>query len=152
STKAVWILFEDFNVVRNIDERDGSIFDHREANIFNDFIARNGLFDFPLGGRKFTRIDKAGLKTFSDHCPILLKVGLPNFGPNPFKVFDKWIGDVEMLDVVKCSWAFSPFRSWLTPDLILKDKLKKLRLDIKNWTLKMVAAQRIEGDFNPLSC
>ncbi|GJR68619.1 RNA-directed DNA polymerase, eukaryota [Tanacetum coccineum] len=141
STKAVWILFEDFNVVRNIDERAGSIFDHREANIINDFIARNGLFDFPLGGRKFTRIDKAGLKL----CKLdRFLVGLPNFGPNPFKVFDKWIGDVEMLDVVKCSWAFSPFRGRLTPDLILKDKLKKLRLDIKNWTLKMVAAQRIE--------
>ncbi|GJR68224.1 putative RNA-directed DNA polymerase, eukaryota, reverse transcriptase zinc-binding domain protein [Tanacetum coccineum] len=120
SFNIVWIIFGDFNVVRSVDERAGSIFDQREANAFNDFISRVGLFDFPFGGRKFTRFDKAGSKlskldrflvtpnlfsicgdaavrvlcrTFSDHCPLLLKVDLPNFGPKPFKVFDKWIRD-----------------------------------------------------------
>ncbi|GJY25560.1 cysteine-rich receptor-like protein kinase [Tanacetum coccineum] len=33
-----------------MDERTGSLFDQREANAFNNFISRVGLFDFP-GGR-----------------------------------------------------------------------------------------------------
>ncbi|GKD03685.1 RNA-directed DNA polymerase, eukaryota [Tanacetum coccineum] len=120
SMEAIWVIYGDFNVVRNSDERLGSHFDEGEANAFNDFISRAGLFDLPLGGRRFTRFSKDGNKvskldrfmvsqnffdiwndafvivlcwTLSDHCPIILKVGRPNFGPKPFKVFDKWIGD-----------------------------------------------------------
>ncbi|GJT68148.1 RNA-directed DNA polymerase, eukaryota, reverse transcriptase zinc-binding domain protein [Tanacetum coccineum] len=89
-----------------------------EAWVFNDFISRTGLFDLPLGGRRFTRFDKDGRKaskldrflvssnffdvwndasvsvlcrSFSDHCPLLIKVGAMNSGPKPFKVFDKWL-------------------------------------------------------------
>ncbi|GJU05487.1 RNA-directed DNA polymerase, eukaryota, reverse transcriptase zinc-binding domain protein [Tanacetum coccineum] len=96
----VWIIFGDLNVVRCQDERVGSVFDTNEANSFNDFISCAGLFDFPLGGRRFTRFDKSGKKaskldiflashnffdcwndasvsvlcrSFSDHCPIILK-------------------------------------------------------------------------------
>ncbi|GJW13718.1 RNA-directed DNA polymerase, eukaryota [Tanacetum coccineum] len=130
SFDAIWIIFGDFNVVRCRDERSGCHFDSGEANEFNDFISRAGLFDLPLGGRRFTRFDKDGKKvskldrflvshnffdswndasvsvlcrTFSDHCPILLKVGLPNFGPKPFKIFDKWIGNAGLLEVINNS-------------------------------------------------
>ncbi|GKD02121.1 RNA-directed DNA polymerase, eukaryota [Tanacetum coccineum] len=58
----IWIVFGDFNVVRCLEERFGSNFDVNEANTFNDFIARNGLCDLPLGGRRFTRFDKEGRK------------------------------------------------------------------------------------------
>lgn len=58
STNANWIIFGDFNVIRSREERASSIFNHRDASAFNDFIAMAGLFDFPLGGRKFTRFDK----------------------------------------------------------------------------------------------
>ncbi|GJZ79423.1 putative RNA-directed DNA polymerase, partial [Tanacetum coccineum] len=50
-----WIIFGDFNVVRCRDERSGCHFDSGEANEFNDFISRAGLFNLPLGGRRFTR-------------------------------------------------------------------------------------------------
>ncbi|GKC55651.1 putative RNA-directed DNA polymerase [Tanacetum coccineum] len=40
----------------------GCAFDEGEANAFNDFISRAGLFDFPLNGRRFTRFDKYGSK------------------------------------------------------------------------------------------
>ncbi|GKD26088.1 transposon TX1 uncharacterized, partial [Tanacetum coccineum] len=58
----IWILFGDFNVVRHIGERVGSLFDAGEANTFNDFISRTGLFDFPMNGRHFTRFDSGGHK------------------------------------------------------------------------------------------
>ncbi|GKA90114.1 hypothetical protein Tco_0811926, partial [Tanacetum coccineum] len=46
----------------NRDEWNGFQFHVREASSFNDFISRNGLFDFPLCGRRFTRFDKDGRK------------------------------------------------------------------------------------------
>lgn len=58
----VWILFGDFNAVRLRDEKAGSVFKNREANVFNDFIAKGGLFDFHMGSRRFTRFSKDGLK------------------------------------------------------------------------------------------
>ncbi|GKD97331.1 RNA-directed DNA polymerase, eukaryota [Tanacetum coccineum] len=169
SINAIWIIFGDFNVVRSRDERAGSNFDQREASAFNDFIARAGLFNFPLGGRKFTRFDKGSSKlskldrflvshnffgtwnnasvtvlcrTFSDHCPILISCGLPDFGPKPFKIFDKWIGNMEMLDVISNSWSSCPVGSAsLSSDLRLKNKIKKLRQDIRTWTSNQIATQ-----------
>ncbi|GJZ69623.1 RNA-directed DNA polymerase, eukaryota [Tanacetum coccineum] len=157
SYDVTWIVFGDFNVVRSREEHSRSGFNDREANLFNDFIARNGLFDFPFGGRKLFRFDKEGKKAskldrflvsqhfldqwdnasvtvlyqyYSDHCLILLKVGYPNFGPKPFKVFEKWNIDLEFRKLVLDSWdaASSP----VAPKISLKNKLKKLRLAIKS--------------------
>ncbi|GJU94417.1 putative reverse transcriptase domain-containing protein [Tanacetum coccineum] len=69
-------------------------------------------------------------RTISDHSPILLKVGQPNFGPKSFKVFDMWIGDDGFLEFVSNAWAFN--FPYVTPDLMLKNKVKSLRLAIKN--------------------
>nr|GEW41983.1 cytochrome P450 [Tanacetum cinerariifolium] len=55
---SVKVVYGDFNAVRNNDERLGSLFDEGEANAFNDFISRAGLFDFPLRGGRFTRFSK----------------------------------------------------------------------------------------------
>ncbi|PWA95854.1 Arginine repressor C-terminal-like domain-containing protein [Artemisia annua] len=74
------------------------------------------------------------------NCPILLKVGHQNFGPKPFKVFDKWIGDAGFLEVITNAWA-SNF-GYATPDLMLKNKLKSLRLAIKSWTSSQITAQK----------
>ncbi|GJV79897.1 RNA-directed DNA polymerase, eukaryota [Tanacetum coccineum] len=62
SVNITWIVFGDFNVVRSQEDRSGCRFNPGEANIFNDFIYRCRLFDFLLGGRKFTRFDRDGAK------------------------------------------------------------------------------------------
>ncbi|GKB92857.1 putative RNA-directed DNA polymerase [Tanacetum coccineum] len=170
--EAVWIVFGDFNVVRSQDERFGCVFDTNEANSFNDFISRVGFIDFPLGGRRFTRFDKNGSKaskldrflvsgnffdywidasvlvlyrSLSDHCPLLLKVGTPNFGPKPYRVFDKWFGNEDFKSLVVNSWTSSPLP--LSADLLLKDKIKRLRLDIKNWTcIQMLSKNKVKED------
>ncbi|GJX53707.1 putative RNA-directed DNA polymerase, eukaryota, reverse transcriptase zinc-binding domain protein [Tanacetum coccineum] len=162
----IWILFGDFNAVRSQDEHLGSTFDVNEANSFNDFITRVGLFDFPLCGRRFTRFDNNGrsdskldrfmvsnkffdfwnnalvfvlCRSLSDHCLIALKVGLPNFGPKPFRIFDKWIGVDGFQDIISSFWA--SHGSTFTPNLALKNKLKCLWQAIKVWTFNQTVAQ-----------
>ncbi|GJX04072.1 RNA-directed DNA polymerase, eukaryota [Tanacetum coccineum] len=132
SMEAIWVIYGDFNVVRNHDERLGSYFDESEANAFNDFISQSGLFNFPLGGRRFTRFSK--------------DVGQPNFGPKSFKVFDMWIGDDGFLEFVSNAWAFN--FPYVTPDLMLKNKLKSLRLAIKTCTSDQIMAQKQYANFN----
>nr|GEW14102.1 hypothetical protein [Tanacetum cinerariifolium] len=132
SSDAIWIVFGDSNAVRCREERVGTNFDQREASVFNDFICRFRFFDFPFGGRKFTRFDKEGsklskldrflvspnfLETWNnafvnvlcrivfDHCLIVISCGLLNFGPKPFKFFDKWIENKDMMEVVADSWS-----------------------------------------------
>ncbi|GJX47690.1 RNA-directed DNA polymerase, eukaryota [Tanacetum coccineum] len=135
SFDAIWIIFGDFNVVRCHDERVGSSFDARDANSFNEFVARVGLFDFPLGGKRFTRFDKYGKKA----SKLDRFLGLPNSALKPYRIFDKWIGGVELKEVIAKSWASNPFFS--TPNVNLKNKLKKLRLDIKAWTTNRICLQ-----------
>ncbi|GJZ97887.1 cysteine-rich receptor-like protein kinase [Tanacetum coccineum] len=87
SVEAAWIVFGDFNVVRNQEED---------------------------------------------------RVGSPNFGPKPFRIFDKWIGDPDFSNLISNSWVLPS--AVLTPDLVLKNKLKNLRQVIKTWTYTKVSA------------
>nr|GEV30256.1 zinc finger, CCHC-type [Tanacetum cinerariifolium] len=113
----IWILFGDFNAVHCSSERHGSVFNARETNTFNEFIARNGLLDFQMDGREFTRFSRSGDKTckldrflvshnfsqhwsdttvttmcrfISDHSHVILKECHQDFGPCLFIVFDFW--------------------------------------------------------------
>ncbi|GKC65619.1 RNA-directed DNA polymerase, eukaryota [Tanacetum coccineum] len=57
-----FILFGDLNVVRNEQERFGSIFSSHEADHFKAFIDSSGLIDLPIGGCYYTWMNKAGTK------------------------------------------------------------------------------------------
>ncbi|GKC90249.1 RNA-directed DNA polymerase, eukaryota, reverse transcriptase zinc-binding domain protein, partial [Tanacetum coccineum] len=192
SSNIIWVVFSDFNVARSPDERNGCLFDVGEACAFNDFISRNGLFDFPLCGRRFTRFDKDGRKaskldrflvsasffyiwkdanvnvlcrSYSDHFPILLKVKGENYGPKPFKIFNKWFNEIGFDELVGLPPP-PPLDSFLgldtqveetckpTPsidsfgpaEVMLVDKLAdnpRFLLDIK--TILMVVIQRIRN-------
>ncbi|GKV06521.1 hypothetical protein SLEP1_g18404 [Rubroshorea leprosula] len=113
-----WCLMGDFNAVRNEQEwRGGSI--RRDMPEFDKFISDCGLVDLPLIGRKFTwyqtngatmsRLERFLLSeewclnwedvkqwglncSYSDHCPIVLKNQIINWGPKPFR---------ELLEEVK---------------------------------------------------
>ncbi|GKB38046.1 RNA-directed DNA polymerase, eukaryota, partial [Tanacetum coccineum] len=56
------ILMGDFNEVRWEHERFGSVFNHVQANKFNEFISEVELVDVPLGGYMFTWSDSAASK------------------------------------------------------------------------------------------
>ncbi|GJS21722.1 RNA-directed DNA polymerase, eukaryota [Tanacetum coccineum] len=112
------IVIGDFNEVRSIDERFGSVFNGSSARHFNRFIETSGLTDVNLEGYAFTwshpsrskmsKLDRflisdGNLSSFpsmsalcldrhlSDHRPILLREVFSDFGPIPFRVFHSWL-------------------------------------------------------------
>ncbi|GKB55175.1 hypothetical protein Tco_0905928 [Tanacetum coccineum] len=103
------ILFGDFNVVRSQDEHLGSFFDVIKANSFNDFIARVGVFDFPLGRKRFTKFDKNGRVQILDEILIANEVirmaSIENLKLLQFKVdFEKAFDSVNwnfLLDIIR---------------------------------------------------
>nr|GEW93910.1 RNA-directed DNA polymerase, eukaryota [Tanacetum cinerariifolium] len=54
-----YIIFGDMNVVRNENERSGSLSSQQDADNFNSFIHNSGLIELPLGGHLFTWMNKA---------------------------------------------------------------------------------------------
>ncbi|PWA77072.1 hypothetical protein CTI12_AA228410 [Artemisia annua] len=107
------VVLGDFNEVPYAHERKGSLFCKKGALLFNTFILDANLVDLPMGGRKFTRMNKFGNKLskidrilvsqdfilkwphsnaalprdVSDHCPLILKTHAMDYGPIPFKFF-----------------------------------------------------------------
>ncbi|XP_071700546.1 uncharacterized protein [Rutidosis leptorrhynchoides] len=113
-----WVLCGNFNEVRDQTDRLNCVFHEARARKFNEFIIRNNLIEIPINGWKFTRISDDGTKfrkldrflvsdkfinywndlsinvldrMESDHCPLILRDGVVDFGPKPFKIFDEWL-------------------------------------------------------------
>ncbi|GKB92823.1 RNA-directed DNA polymerase, eukaryota [Tanacetum coccineum] len=111
------VIMGDFNEVRDISERFGSIFNKHGAEAFNSFIANAGLVEVPLGGCSFTWCHKSAQKMskldrfliydnlmcscpsisstsldrfLSDHRPIIMREAHYDYGPIPFKFFHYW--------------------------------------------------------------
>ncbi|GJZ57719.1 transposon TX1 [Tanacetum coccineum] len=95
-----WCICGDFNVVRRQEDILNSQINVKEMEDFNNFINITRLVEIPLGGRKFTRISDDGLKKCSYHCPIVLKDMDVDFGPKPFRVFDVWLKEADIKNVV----------------------------------------------------
>jgi len=71
-------------------------------------------------------------RNYSDHCPIILKSKISNWGPKPFKVFDGWLQIKEYNQVVKDCWSVYRPMGW--GGLVLKNKLKNLKQRLKLWS------------------
>ncbi|GJX14125.1 cytochrome P450 [Tanacetum coccineum] len=52
----------DFNEVRNVDERKGTMFDPRGDSRFDNFISTSSLVDLPMGAKRFTKMNNLGNK------------------------------------------------------------------------------------------
>ncbi|GKC92973.1 RNA-directed DNA polymerase, eukaryota, partial [Tanacetum coccineum] len=92
------MVMGDFNVVRDAEERFGSIFNERQSEIFNTFVSNTSLIDISLGGFNFTWTDKWGYKMSvvlekgkPDHRSILLRESKVDYGPTPFRFFHSWL-------------------------------------------------------------
>ncbi|XP_071727038.1 uncharacterized protein [Rutidosis leptorrhynchoides] len=150
-----WVLCGDFNEVRYEHERKKE----RRASRFNDFIEENGLLEVPLVGKKFIWISDDGVKfskldrllvsdnfaqlwndlaaysldrKLTDHSPILLKNGSTDVGPKPFRVFDAWLEEAGVGDVIEVAWNENDTTH--RPDTVFRLKLKRVKDRLKEWS------------------
>ncbi|XP_071694314.1 uncharacterized protein [Rutidosis leptorrhynchoides] len=158
---SAWLLCGDFNEVREKSDRLNCEFIQYRANRFNRFIACNRLVDIPIGGRRFTRISDDGIKfskldrflvtqkfldlwedlsivaldrKLSDHCPLVLRDKVIDYGPKPFKVFDAWFDYEDVGKVVMDAWLI-PVRG-SRKDCIFRDKLKNVKSNLRVWSIR----------------
>ncbi|GKB69334.1 RNA-directed DNA polymerase, eukaryota, reverse transcriptase zinc-binding domain protein [Tanacetum coccineum] len=159
------ILFGDMNVVRNEQERPGSIFSRLEADQFNSFIDSTGLVDLHIGGRFYTWMNKAGTKLckldrflisdyvlvalpdiritafdqlWSDHNPILLHVTKTDFGPTPFKLDISWLSRHSVDELIKLKW--NKLEGNINGrTLKYHEKFCALKTKIKQWNINIKA-------------
>ena len=92
-------------------------------------------------------------RNFSDHCPVLLRSKVVDWGPKPFRVLDCWLLDKSFKSIVKECWLSQQQSGW--GGFVLKEKIKKLKERLKTWnrdqfgdTLKKY--KKIEGKLNQL--
>nr|GEV08879.1 RNA-directed DNA polymerase, eukaryota [Tanacetum cinerariifolium] len=159
------IVLSDFNEVRCQNERLGTVFCNKGAKLFNDFIYNCDLVDLPMGGRKFTRMNKYGTKLskidrilvtqhfvsmwpnaqltalpsdLSDHCPIIIKTHHADFGLIPFKFYNSWLLNDELGTIISHSWS-APVNCHPGYHFEILDLLQKAKI---KWA--------IEGDENTI--
>ncbi|GKF18341.1 RNA-directed DNA polymerase, eukaryota, reverse transcriptase zinc-binding domain protein, partial [Tanacetum coccineum] len=166
-----FIIFGDFNVVRNESERIGSLFNSSSASAFNQFIQEGKLWDVPLRGHSFTRISGRGDKLskldrflisedsapffqnfsalvldslISDHRPIVLKHSTSDFGPTPFKFYNSWLLDNKFLDLVSQFWEKHIAEVGSNPIIEFKNKMKALKPIIREWSKNLIDSKLSE--------
>ncbi|XP_071733556.1 uncharacterized protein [Rutidosis leptorrhynchoides] len=159
--ESVWVLCGDFNEVRIESDRKNCEFNRRRASKFNDLINRNKLIEIPINGRRFTRISDDGVKfskldrflvsnlfldlwidlsvapldrRISDHCPLILRDKIVDYGPKPFKVFNVWFQKDGVDTIIQSAWGKPVTSSRL--DCIFRDKLKNVKFALKEWSYK----------------
>ncbi|XP_020226818.1 uncharacterized protein LOC109808299 [Cajanus cajan] len=164
SSNSIWCIAGDFNSVRRVNERQGAsvgIGDARHVNDFNQFISNMDLDDLQVVGRSFTwyrpngsarsKLDRFLVspdwlsvwpnssqhilqRDISDHCPILLKNASVDWGLKPFQTFDCWLDDSLFRETVVKAWRECQICGWGA--FVLKEKLKVMKREIKEWRKK----------------
>lgn len=158
-TSALWCVFRDFNATRKQDDRLNCNTYEKEMEDFNNFIDVANLMEVPLGGKRYTRFSddetkfskldrflvSEGFKNawgnlcsvaldrfLSDHFPVVLKDKDVDFGPKPFRVFDFWLEENDIGNVVENAWNLK-VRS-KRPDCVFRDKLKNVKAALRVWS------------------
>ncbi|XP_071700013.1 uncharacterized protein [Rutidosis leptorrhynchoides] len=156
---STWLLCGDFNEVREASGRLNCVFHQRRASRFNEFISSNNPNEIPISGRKFTRISDDGIKFSkldrffvsnkflnlwedlsviplerieSDHCTLVLRDKLIDFGPKPFKVFNEWLNKEGVVAIIQSAWD-NPIKS-MRRDCRFRDRLKNIKFALKDWS------------------
>nr|GEX85328.1 RNA-directed DNA polymerase, eukaryota, reverse transcriptase zinc-binding domain protein [Tanacetum cinerariifolium] len=152
------VIMGDINEVRFKSDRFGSVFNSQGANAFNSFIANAGLEEIPLGGSAFTWCHKSATKIskldrflisenllstcpnitavtldsyLSNHRPILLRESQFDYGPIPFRIFDKPANKRGQVDMMFPNSISLEQQSDLELE-ISKEELKKAVWDCSN--------------------
>lgn len=80
-------------------------------------------------------------KGHSDHCPLILTLDSTDFGPKPFRFFNSWIDLPGFDDFVRNILKKETGNLKGLPDIILANKLRKVKEGLKQW----VKDRKVEG-------
>lgn len=79
-------------------------------------------------------------RVFSDHCPIMLKNDIQDFGPTPFKFFNHWLELDGFNEFITNEWQKQTVTGCAS--VVLKEKFELLKTSIKGW-IKIPTSQRM---------
>ncbi|KAL8468927.1 hypothetical protein ACS0TY_031944 [Phlomoides rotata] len=77
---------------------------------------------------------KGGGRTVSDHRPIYIEEINKDWGPKPLRLFNWWLKNPSFIELVEKKWNSYKLKGW--SGYIIKEKLKLLKGDIKEWRKK----------------
>ena len=70
-------------------------------------------------------------RVVSDHCALVLKSCVKDWGPKPFRTLDVWLKEPGFIAMVKVKWeSYQVEGNCISA---LKEKLKLLKADLKEW-------------------
>ncbi|GJY08595.1 putative RNA-directed DNA polymerase, partial [Tanacetum coccineum] len=78
--------------------------------------------------------------------PIVLKQSKVDFGPTPFKLFNSWMLNPQFDALVTLSWNSAQHLDGSNPFIHFKEKMKRLKYDIKNWSRQSVNSRNQEQE------
>ncbi|GJU80263.1 RNA-directed DNA polymerase, eukaryota [Tanacetum coccineum] len=114
------MVMGDFNEVRCMEDRLGSVYNAQGANEFNSFISNSGLVEIQLEGYSFTWSLQSAKKT------KLTQEVVTDYGPSPFRVYHSWFSLQGFDQMVLETWN----------NIDLDDKNKMVRFKKKLQILK----------------
>ena len=154
-----WCIGGDFNVVKFPTERSRKGRLTESMRRFSEVIEELALRDMPLHGGPFTwsgglnglsksRLDRSLIsedwenhfngviqcslpRPVSNHFPILLDGGGVRSGPSPFQFENMWLKEEGFKELLKGWWQGFNYSG--TYSFILTEKLKALKLKLKDW-------------------
>ncbi|GJW92168.1 RNA-directed DNA polymerase, eukaryota [Tanacetum coccineum] len=129
------VLLGDFNEVRSINERFGTLFNPHGAKSFNDFISLLAWLISPWKGLLTIFPSLSALcfdRHLSDHRPILMHKLNVDYDPIPFCLFHSWFNKNGFDKMVEDSWKSSALLEQ-NSIIKLKKKLQSLKTSIKQW-------------------
>nr|GFB97393.1 RNA-directed DNA polymerase, eukaryota [Tanacetum cinerariifolium] len=153
------LVMGDFDEVRRMEERWGSVFNACGVDVFNSFISGSGLTKCQLEGYSFTwahpsakkmsKLDRFlmtnGLlasfphissitldRHLLDHRPILLREVIVDYGATPFRFYHSWLGLLGFDQMVMFTWN-SIFLDDSNKMIRFKKKLQILKKEIRAW-------------------
>ncbi|GKV53298.1 hypothetical protein SLEP1_g59830, partial [Rubroshorea leprosula] len=112
--------------LRDMEERDREL--HRTSKVF---VVINWCLNW--GDVKQWGLKKA----MSDHCPILLKNQIIDWGPKPFRFFDVWFDSPGLKELVSETWKSTVISGW--HGYRFKEKMKETKKVLKEWSKTMVS-------------
>lgn len=154
SLKLPCLIIGDFNEVLSPLDRGSQSYDPNNSNMFQSFVQDLQLIEIPLSNGWFTwhrgasksKLDRlfvnnewiaqfpslslSSLKrTLSDHCPLLARSSVKNWGPRPFRFQNCWLSHPGCIKAIRIAWNQSNHVS-------LIDKLQAVKNALKLWNSK----------------